>query len=105
MVRREAMQPRGRRMHDWMKIGPCQRFGGEHPGRRIDAVHLNHALGQIDPYPYRAFSDNLVQSTSPFIGCRLMTSNTTTPVAPSPLPEDGKCLRIPFKRTGFRRVA
>ena len=34
-----------------------KRSVGEQSARRVDRVHLNHALGQIDPYTHRAFSD------------------------------------------------
>ena len=61
-------------------------------------MNLAHVLGQIDPYPHGAFSDNLLYGTYPFIGCRLMTSNTTNLGASSPLPEGGKSLHIPIRR-------
>ena len=62
-------------------------------------MHLDHTLGQIHTYSNSAFSDNLVHGTSPFIGLRLMTSNTTNLGASTPLPEGGKSLRIPLERT------
>ena len=84
---------------------PCPVMRGqdhEHALSPVDRVHLDHTLGQIHPYPHRSFSDNLVHGTSPFIGCRLMTSNTTNLGAPAPSPEGGKSLRIPIERTSQR---
>ena len=94
----------GRQAHAPLKeLGTRDRLVREHAACRIDAVHLDDVLGQIDPYPNRAFSDNLVHGTSPFIGCRLMTLNTTNLGASSPLPEGGKSLRIPIERTSTGR--
>ncbi len=73
---------------------------GDHMAGAIDGMHLDHALGQIDPdangFTSNDSSCNLLHGTSPFNGFRLMTSNTTNLGASTPLPEGGKSLRIPY---------
>lgn len=64
-------------------------------------MHLEHALGKIDSDANGLASNdsscNLPHGTSPFIGLRLMTLNTTNLGASTPLPEGGKSLRIPIE--------
>jgi hypothetical protein len=80
-----------------------QGTGGKNLAGTIHGVNLDHALGQIYPhansFTSNASSCNLLQGTSPFNGLRLMTLNTTNLGASTPLPEAGKSLRIPFKRS------
>jgi hypothetical protein len=64
----------------------------------IHGMHLDHALGQIEPYASGFTSNdgscNLLHGTSPFNGLRLTTSNPTNPGASTPLTEGGTSLRI-----------
>jgi hypothetical protein len=76
----------------------------EHTTGRLDGMHLEHALGQIDADANGSFTSNdcscnLLHGTSPFDGLRLMTSKTTNLGASTPLPEGGKSLRIPLEPT------
>jgi hypothetical protein len=61
--------------------------------RRVDGMHLDHALGQIDA---DANCNTSGSTDFPFPRFRLMTSNTTNLGASSPLQECGKSLHIPF---------
>ena len=85
-----------------------QGAAGEHLAGSVDGMHLDHALGQIDPdangFTSNDCSCNLLHGTSPLNGLRLMTLNTTNLGALSPLPEGGKSLRIP-EGTGLRPAA
>jgi hypothetical protein len=65
---------------------------------------LQYGGGGFNGTPRSASSRITLSRTSPFTGCRLMTSNTTHLGASTPLPERQKSLRIPIERTSYSRL-
>src|SRR5581483_2999488 len=71
---------------------------GQHTTSAVDAMDLDHALGQIDTDAHGWNWSNLAHGLPLSYGCRLMT-RTTNLGALTPLPEGGKSLRIPIEPT------
>lgn len=77
---------------------PRQRPGHATPSPSWIAACSRHAWRQSEQR-CAGTSCNLISATPSFAGLKLMISNSTSLGASSPLPEGGKPLHTPFKRT------